>query len=269
MGHCAICGKKPLFKSTVRCKICEKEICRDCALELLHMSFYYKDRRTWYACSEQCWEKFAQIVEGSNPPPKPYKELLRDWMISVAGSPEWKKWLTPKEAYHVARARDDPDFWVDWWVDEKRKYTQSMHRTYPLWQKREEEYNKRKYAADRQVYRDAAQREYPKLAAYAEKVGRFNDAAWYYESLGMVEEARRARDRARGLGLKTEVTVDLNALLQQVKNGGIVVVYKCPSCGGVLKIGKTTGLEQLKVCEHCGAEIEVVSLAEVLRAALS
>jgi len=64
-------------------------------------------------------------------------------------------------------------------------------------------------------------------------------------------------------------TLDLNELIRQVGEGGIVVVYRCPNCGAKLKISKDTNVETLKVCEHCGSEIETVDLADSLRTALS
>lgn len=63
--------------------------------------------------------------------------------------------------------------------------------------------------------------------------------------------------------------MDLNTLLKQVRDGGIVVIYRCPSCGGKLKVGKDTSVESLKVCEHCGSEIETIELADFLKTALS
>lgn len=66
-----------------------------------------------------------------------------------------------------------------------------------------------------------------------------------------------------------DISVDLNVLLKQVKDGGIVAVYRCPHCGGKLKIGKDTSLKSLETCEHCGSEIEAMVLADFLRVALS
>ena len=40
--------------------------------------------------------------------------------------------------------------------------------------------------------------------------------------------------------------VDLNELLRQVKDGGIVAIYRCPHCGGKLKVGKDTTVERLE-----------------------
>jgi lysine biosynthesis protein LysW len=66
-----------------------------------------------------------------------------------------------------------------------------------------------------------------------------------------------------------DVSVDLNVLLQQLKEGGLILVYRCPHCGGKLKIDKNVDIAELKQCEHCGSEIESVDLADFLKTALS
>lgn len=112
---------------------------------------------------------------------------------------------------------------------------------------------------------------------YCESVGRYEDAARDCEELaqicekwGSYDRARELRDRARRLlGKGPQVVVDLNKLIQQVRDGGIVAVYRCPHCGGKLKIDKDASVESLKVCEHCGSEIEVMELADFIRTALS
>jgi DNA-directed RNA polymerase subunit RPC12/RpoP len=68
---------------------------------------------------------------------------------------------------------------------------------------------------------------------------------------------------------QTVVSVDLNSLLQQIRDGGIVALYRCPRCGGNLKIDKETTIESLKVCPYCGSNIKAMDLAEFLRTALS
>jgi len=68
---------------------------------------------------------------------------------------------------------------------------------------------------------------------------------------------------------KLDISFDLNKLLQQVKDGGIVVIYRCPHCSVPLKIGKDTRVEQLKKCEYCDSELQSIDIAEFLRTALS
>jgi len=103
-----------------------------------------------------------------------------------------------------------------------------------------------------------------------EEARNFEAAAGIYERLGMFKEAGRVREKSQVVKVtKTEVSVNLNSLLQQLRDGGIAVVYRCPHCGAPLKIGKDTNVESLEVCEHCGSEIETVDVADFLRTALS
>jgi DNA-directed RNA polymerase subunit RPC12/RpoP len=107
-------------------------------------------------------------------------------------------------------------------------------------------------------------------ASHFETLREFENAAKIYKSLGMYEKAGDTRAKRDELIVKkTEVTVNLNALLQQVKDGGIVAIYRCPNCNGKLKVGSKTTLNSLRTCEHCGSEIEAVDLADFLKTALS
>jgi DNA-directed RNA polymerase subunit RPC12/RpoP len=115
-------------------------------------------------------------------------------------------------------------------------------------------------------------------AKLAEKAGRYEDAAADYESLASIYESLKLYDKARefrgiarrlkGKG-KQVIVVDLNRLIQQVKEDGIVAIYRCPRCGGKLEIDKGTSVESLKVCKYCGSAIEAMDLADFLRTTLS
>ena len=86
----------------------------------------------------------------------------------------------------------------------------------------------------------------------------------------MYAEAGKARAKSSEIKIRrTEVSVDLNSLLGELKEGGIIAVYRCPHCGGKLKVSKESELESLRSCEHCGSEIEAVDLADFLRSVLS
>jgi len=107
---------------------------------------------------------------------------------------------------------------------------------------------------------------YLRKAEILERAGRREEAAEIYEQYQMYDKA----GELRGMAKKTiSIVVDLNKLIQQVRDGGIVAVYRCPHCGGKVKIGKATNIESLRVCEHCGSEIESVELADFLRTILS
>ena len=100
-------------------------------------------------------------------------------------------------------------------------------------------------------------------------VRRFEDAAKIYEKLGLYSEAGKTRAKGEEVKVKKiEVSVDLNSLLEQVKDGGIAVVYRCPHCNGKLKVGKSSNIESLKSCGYCGSEIQTIEIADLLRTAL-
>jgi hypothetical protein len=108
------------------------------------------------------------------------------------------------------------------------------------------------------------------LAQNLEQCGRTQDAAKIFEELRMYDKSRELRERDRHIVIKkTDVSINLNALLQQVKDGGIVAIFRCPHCGGKLKINDKTTMNSLRICEHCNSEIEALDLADFLKSALS
>jgi hypothetical protein len=113
---------------------------------------------------------------------------------------------------------------------------------------------------------------YRMLASNLEKCGRCLDSAEVYETrLGMYDKAKQLREssnRKQILVKHTNISFNLNDLLKQVRDGGLVVVYRCPHCNGALKIDKQTTANALKTCDYCHSKIETVDLAELLRTAL-
>jgi hypothetical protein len=86
---------------------------------------------------------------------------------------------------------------------------------------------------------------YSALALNLEKCGRPLDAAEIYEKkLKMYDKARLLRQNEKHVIIKTtDVSIDLNELLKQVKDGGIVAIYRCPHCNAALKVNDKTSLK--------------------------
>jgi len=93
-------------------------------------------------------------------------------------------------------------------------------------------------------------------AKEAETAGRYEDAAKIFEGIGMSGDAGRTRGRGRRV-----VTVDLNDLIRQLKEG---TVYRCPTCGGKIKISSSTQASQLSKCEYCGNVLRTDDLTKFI-----
>ena len=57
--------------------------------------------------------------------------------------------------------------------------------------------------------------------------------------------------------------------LKRVSSASREYAGPCPFCGGKLKVNKNSTLDSLKICEHCGSEIESMDLADFLKTALT
>lgn len=110
------------------------------------------------------------------------------------------------------------------------------------------------------------------LASNLEKCGRYLDSAEVYETrLGMYDKAKQLRESSNSKQIQvkqTNISFNLNDLLKQVRDGGLVVVYRCPHCNGTLKIDKQTTANALKTCDYCHSKIETVDLVDLLRTTL-
>jgi len=103
------------------------------------------------------------------------------------------------------------------------------------------------------------------LAKNLEKAARYEEAAKIYEELGMFDEAGRQRRKEKEIRV---VTVDLNVIIDQLKETGLTVAYRCPSCGAFIKIKGDTKPDSLSSCEYCGAMIDRIDLANFLKSVL-
>lgn len=92
---------------------------------------------------------------------------------------------------------------------------------------------------------------------------RFEDAAKVYESLGLWKEAGDVR-RTGKRTVVTQVQVDLNSLIDQMRRGGLTTAYTCPSCQSPIRITPDTDAGSLRHCRHCGSVIQTTDLAEFL-----
>ena len=100
-----------------------------------------------------------------------------------------------------------------------------------------------------------------------ELAGRNEDAARVYESLGMWKEAGKARKEAGSTTIK-HLSVNLNDLLDKLREGGFAVPYKCRICGAVMTIDKNSKAESLTRCAYCGTATNTDALLGIIQEAL-
>ena len=97
------------------------------------------------------------------------------------------------------------------------------------------------------------------------KAGNYEGAAKIFESLGLFDEAKELRDKAR---IKRNVTVDVNELIEQVRRGGLTVNYTCQACGAPLTIDSKVKAEGLRYCSYCGGVVDTDLLARTIQSAI-
>jgi hypothetical protein len=95
------------------------------------------------------------------------------------------------------------------------------------------------------------------------KAERFEDAAKVYESLSMWKEAGEARRNGKR-NVVTQVQVDVNNLIDQVKKGGLTTSYACPACQSPIRIDSSADVGTLRHCQYCGTAIQSTDLVDFL-----
>ncbi len=250
MGKCPNCQKKKILLKSITCHVCGKIGCEDCFDFLFHIidkNVSLKD--TWYTCSQNCFEKIAGQIESQINP----KEIIaNENMPPIQFFVErviLKMYASQKSSNIIGQIKD-----------------RFQAKEYHVYFQKLAPFDKPESVLWKRLVR------YTRLiqAEHFETLREFENAAKIYKSLGMYEEAGKVRAKRDELSVKrTDVTLNLNALLKQIKDGGIVAVYRCPHCGGKLKIGNNTTLKSLRTCDHCGLEIEALDLADFLKTVLS
>jgi hypothetical protein len=104
-------------------------------------------------------------------------------------------------------------------------------------------------------------------ASNLERAGRFEEAALIYERLHKWDKAGEMRKKAKTVyheGKNVNINLDIDKLLQHIREKGITIRYSCPNCGASTKIDRNTSPSNLRICMYCKQEFEVIPLAEFL-----
>ena len=259
MGKCSICGKKGLLLGTNKCFSCGKEVCEKCSGTPFFVTevssdpnfsihAYLSFQMPFYSCSEDCRNSFENFM------------IKRDFH-SIAGTT-----IDDKGARRCFNTLCDA------FISEKHPGLKSEIRetsSYPSIYRIYFRAIKGSPAFD-SIYAYFEREWHSSLARNLEQVGRYVDAANVFEKkLKDYDSARKMREKDKNVETRQTDLVDLDVLLRQFHNSGMVAVYRCPHCGGKRKISKATTIESLKACEHCSLEIKAVEMGDFLKTALS
>jgi len=105
------------------------------------------------------------------------------------------------------------------------------------------------------------------LAHNMERAGNYEKAAVILEKYQFWEEAGRVRKLDDEKVIK-HITVDMNALIDQISNKGLAIPYKCHSCGATITIDKDSKKEGLKSCSYCGTSYNIEDMTKMIQKAL-
>lgn len=92
---------------------------------------------------------------------------------------------------------------------------------------------------------------------------RHEDAAKIYEDLGLWKDAGEIRRSGRRQ-VSTQVHLNVNDLIEQVRRGGLATIYACPACSSPIRISGETTASALDACAYCGSAIKSTDLVEFL-----
>jgi len=104
-------------------------------------------------------------------------------------------------------------------------------------------------------------------ATRAEQAGRYEDAAREYERLGYLDKAKALREMGKTTIVKHQY-VDINRLLEQIRQGNLVIPYRCPNCQAGITINKETSADRLTKCPYCGSALVVSDIERFLSSIL-
>ena len=102
-------------------------------------------------------------------------------------------------------------------------------------------------------------------ARLAESVERIDDAANHYEKAGLLEKSRQLRLKNKNQVVH-HITIDVNKMLEFLKDSNFTIPYKCPSCNGTIKLNGQRDASSFFVCEYCGTSLQAIDVQNMIGA---
>ncbi len=102
-------------------------------------------------------------------------------------------------------------------------------------------------------------------ARLAESVERIEDAANHYEKAGLLEKSKQLRIKNKNQVVH-HITIDVNKMLDFLKESNFTIPYKCPSCHGTVKLNGQRDANSFFICEYCGTSLQTVDVQNMISA---
>jgi hypothetical protein len=272
MAKCAQCGSSSLAMS--KCEACSQRACANCSFTIFNTLYRGDDNygnslisiKTIFICKE-CWRKLAEEL----------KSIFRHTYFE--GPEQWARnciycgpnvdlstmaYLSRTPFYKKVRgisAIDDYAQVVSVKL-ECQKCNRIFYATSYIFSRQEisEEVIGRYRGPDYQKYR------YYSDAIIAEKVGRYEDAANYWEKAGFTEKAKSMRDSNRVIQHEHKhITIDGNRLVEMLGKTNYTIPYKCPGCGALIKLNKERSADNFLTCEYCNSSLKAIDIESLIK----
>jgi DNA-directed RNA polymerase subunit RPC12/RpoP len=227
---CPICGQKVgFFQKSLNCYDCKTVVHRDCYSNWVGLCpNCIKNRENYYL------QNINNIFDNSCP--FCYQKNLIDVRIVY----------NPKYGNSIIPSLDDLDDPYNYEFPEPSEY--------------------KRYWVCQNCKNGSENLEYYFEALKQEECGNYEEAANCYHKLSpfFSKKEKELRDNNRTITNK-QISVDINLLLEQVKNGNLAIPYKCRNCGASIKIDKQTTKENLCYCAYCGSAMKLIEIEDFLK----
>ncbi len=246
MAQCFNCGKKGMFLSTLACSNCKKQMCASCTVHLpaIDSDFYNTLRNERFGVLQNKRQRDFDAWK-SDPYHSGMNRPLKFCNIGCLTG-----FIQQQMPVHFRYVRNQMEVLISTFTLEGQRVVIIRDAIPPQLIQ----------AYDQGM--DFERNSKMAMAKNYETAGKFEECGRLYDELGLWEEAGRVRSKAKQT---TNVAVDVNRLIEQMRKGGLTTTYNCPKCSAAIEISGDSSPQGLKFCNYCGTTIQVHDLADVLQ----
>lgn len=262
MADCPSCGKKIGLLIKIKCKSCGKTYCNECGGHYLaeigtnqvndnngnpHTQHHAVNRKVCKTCLNDLETKVVSEAEKVNP----YGYCPTCGLDAAPTKFKLSQTETAKFEYPNETVFNADMLCLEAYCPKCSKV-----------------YSKRFLWADGRPYDGSNNWDDPSWFNYsqaklAESVERIDDAAMFYEKAGFLEKAKQLRIKNKNQVVH-HITIDVNKLLDFLRQSNFTIPYKCPSCQATIKINSQRDANRFFLCEYCGTSLQAVDVQNLI-----